>query len=119
MLNVCRKVKVTNTLQLESHPNIYAIGDVNDWSEQQQVVKAMKHAEIAAANILSQVKGSLANKKYTNQPELIVPINCKDSAYCLGCIYFLTLLFVSCRNKGLPIRASCWVFRWGIGSPVQ
>lgn len=99
VLNARGQIKVTNTFQLESHPNIYAIGDVIDWSEQKQVVKAMKHAEVAAANILSQVNGGSANKKYTNQPELIVIINGKVSGYCLGCLYSISDPFCLCHAE--------------------
>jgi NADH dehydrogenase FAD-containing subunit len=112
VLNARGQIKVKDTFQLESYPNIYAVGDVIDWSEQKQVVKAMKHAEVAAANILSQVNGGSPKKKYTNQPELIVIINGKVSAHCVGCIYSISdPLPVSCRNKGLPIWASCGVLR--------
>ena len=79
MLNARGQIKVTPTFQLESHTNIYAIGDVTDLAEQKQAAKAPKHAEIAAANILSQLNGGPANKKYAAQPELIIVTNGKVS----------------------------------------
>lgn len=85
-LNARGQIKVTPTFQLESHTNVYAIGDVIDWSEQKQVIKAMKHAQIAAANIISQLNGGSANKKYTGGPELIVITNGKVSDYCIVCV---------------------------------
>lgn len=48
-----------------------------DWQEQKQAAKAAKHAQIAAANILSQINGSDPKKKYTGQPELIIITNGK------------------------------------------
>lgn len=78
-LNARGQIKVTPTFQLETHTNIYAIGDVTDWSEQKQAAKAAKHAPIAAANILSQLNGGSASKKYTGEPELIIITNGKVS----------------------------------------
>jgi NADH dehydrogenase FAD-containing subunit len=86
VLNARGQIKVTSTFQLESHTNIYAIGDVIDWSEQKQAAKVPKHAQIAAANILSQLDGGSANKKYTGQPELISITNGKVSGCCLSCL---------------------------------
>ena len=88
VLNARGQIKVTATFQLESHTNIYAIGDLIDWSEQKQAAKAPKHAEIAAANILSQLNGGAATKKYTGQPELIIITNGKVSGYWLNSIIF-------------------------------
>jgi NADH dehydrogenase FAD-containing subunit len=85
-LNARGQIKVKPTFQLESYTNVYAIGDVIDWSEQKQVVKAMKHAQIAAENIISQLKGGSATKKYTGEPELIVITNGKASGYCIVCV---------------------------------
>ncbi|KAH9048426.1 FAD/NAD-P-binding domain-containing protein [Lactarius hengduanensis] len=77
VLNARGQIKVAPTFQIESHPNIYAIGDVIDWSEQKQLAKAPKHAQIAAANILSQLNGGSPGKQYTGQPELIIITNGK------------------------------------------
>jgi NADH dehydrogenase FAD-containing subunit len=87
VINARGQIKVTDTFQLESHPNIYAIGDVIDWSEQKQAAKAVKHADVAAANIISQVNGGSATKKYTGQPELIIITNGKVSGCCFGCLF--------------------------------
>ncbi|KAI0262522.1 FAD/NAD-P-binding domain-containing protein [Gloeopeniophorella convolvens] len=77
VLNSRGQIKVSATLQLESHPHIYAIGDVIDYAEQKQAAKAPKHAQIAAANILAQLGGGAAQKRYTGQPELIIVTNGK------------------------------------------
>jgi len=86
VLNARGQIKVTSTFQIESHPNIYAIGDVIDWSEQKQAAKTPKHAQIAAANILSQLSGGSPSKQYTGQPELIIITNGKVSGCRLGCL---------------------------------
>ena len=77
MLNPRGQIRIENTFQLKSHSNIYAIGDVIDWDEQKQAAKAPKHAQIAAANILSQIDGGAPKKSYSGQPELIVITNGK------------------------------------------
>lgn len=79
MLTPRGQIKIEKTFQLPSHPNVYAIGDVTDWAEQKQAAKAPKHAQIAAANILSQLNGGAAKKNYSGQPELIIITNGKVS----------------------------------------
>jgi NADH dehydrogenase FAD-containing subunit len=107
VLNARGQIKVTSTFQLESHTNIYAIGDVIDWSEQKQAAKVPKHAQIAAANILSQLDGGSANKKYTGQPELISITNGKkQGASYLGYLWGITLgngLSSSIKGKELLV----------------
>jgi NADH dehydrogenase FAD-containing subunit len=91
VLNARGQIKVKPTFQLESHTNIYAIGDVTDLPEQKQAAKAPKHAEIAAANILAQLDGGDANKKYSTQPELIIVTNGKkQGASYLGFLWGIT-----------------------------
>jgi NADH dehydrogenase FAD-containing subunit len=34
------QIRIENTFQLKSFTNVYAIGDVIDWSEQKQAAKA-------------------------------------------------------------------------------
>ena len=79
MLNPRGQIKIENTFRLKTYGNIYAIGDVIDWQEQKQAAKAPKHAQIAAANILSQINGGVPKKSYSGQPELIVITNGKVS----------------------------------------
>ncbi|KAH9973763.1 FAD/NAD-P-binding domain-containing protein [Lactifluus volemus] len=77
VLNSRGQIKIKSTFQLESHSNIYAIGDVTNLTEQKQAAKAPKHAQIAAANILSQLSGEAPKQTYSGQPELIVITNGK------------------------------------------
>jgi apoptosis-inducing factor 2 len=77
VLNSRGQIKIRTTFQLESYSNIYAIGDVTNLAEQKQATKAPKHAQIAAANILAQLRGSRPKKTYSGQPELIIITNGK------------------------------------------
>jgi apoptosis-inducing factor 2 len=84
VLNSRGQIKIKSTFQLESYSNIYAIGDVTNWTEQKQATKAPKHAQIAAANILTQLSGGVPKKTYSGQPELIIITNGKVGCYPLN-----------------------------------
>ena len=90
-LNPRGQIKIENTFQLKSHSNIYAIGDVIDWTEQKQAAKAPKHAQIAAANILAQIGGGAPKQVYSGQPELIIITNGKVRC---SSQFFPSLLFL-------------------------
>ncbi|KAH9960643.1 FAD/NAD-P-binding domain-containing protein [Russula dissimulans] len=77
VLNERGQIKIEKTFQLRSHPNIYAIGDVIDWTEEKQAAKTAKHAQIAAANIVAQLSGGIPTKTYAGQPEIIIISNGK------------------------------------------
>jgi len=85
-------VKVEPTLQLASHPDIYAAGDVIDWAEQKQAAKYTAHAAVVVANILTVVAGQTPVTKYKGSLELIVVTDGKrgGAAY-LGMLWGITL----------------------------
>jgi NADH dehydrogenase FAD-containing subunit len=70
-------VKVKPTLQLASHPDIYAAGDIIDWDEQKQAGKVNAHAPVVAANVLSSVAGQTPTSNYKGSIEMIVVTNGK------------------------------------------
>jgi len=70
-------VKVLPTLQLKSHPAIFALGDILDWDEQKQLFKTSGQASVIAANILSVLGGSEPRKNYKSGPEMILVTNGK------------------------------------------
>jgi len=65
-------VKVTPTLQLESHPNIFAIGDIIEWKEQKQAMKIYGHGTVAAKNIVALTLGQQAKTPYKGGPEMLL-----------------------------------------------
>ncbi|KAJ7135878.1 FAD/NAD(P)-binding domain-containing protein [Mycena epipterygia] len=69
-------VKVKPTLQLLNYPNIFAAGDIIDWKEQRQALKANAHAPVVMKNVVNYIKdGSL--KSYSTAFEAIVLTNGK------------------------------------------
>jgi NADH dehydrogenase FAD-containing subunit len=52
-----KQIKVTPTLQLPNHPDIFALGDAINTVEQKQVMKAMAHGGIITGNIIAQLSG--------------------------------------------------------------
>jgi len=86
------QIKIENTFQVKSHPNIYAIGDVIDWEEQKQAAKAAKHAQIAATNVLAQLNTGAPKTNYSGQPELIIITNGKKRGISfMGMLWGITL----------------------------
>lgn len=77
ILTETKLVKVEKTLQLSSHPAIFAVGDIIDWKEQKQAAKANGHCPIVVANVLSFLAGQPARKEYEGFPEMIMIINGK------------------------------------------
>ena len=72
MLSGRGDVKVKPTLQVEGYPRIFAVGDIIDWDEQKQAVKARQgHTPVVVANILSLVNGLGTRKVYKGFFELL------------------------------------------------
>lgn len=63
------------TLQLQSHPDIFAAGDAIDWNEQKMMAKYPKHADVVVANVVSYLKNGSTPRIYAGQSELIVLTN--------------------------------------------
>lgn len=109
MLNSRGQIKIRPTFQLESHSNVYAIGDVTNLAEQKQATKAPKHAQIAAANILAQLGGGVAKKTYSGQPELIIITNGKVG-YCSSYfgLFFLSDVSSPLQKRGISFMGMLW-----------
>ncbi|KZT30804.1 FAD/NAD-P-binding domain-containing protein [Neolentinus lepideus HHB14362 ss-1] len=84
-------VKVEPTLQVQSHPGIFAVGDIMDWQEAKQFAKARSHASVVVANVLTYLEGQPAKKVYKGSPELIIITNGKNGGFAyLGLLWGLT-----------------------------
>lgn len=64
-------MKVLPTLQLHSHPRIFAGGDIIEWKEQKQAAKAPNHASVIAKNAVALLEGKEMKVTYKGSPELI------------------------------------------------
>ncbi|MFB9834673.1 NAD(P)/FAD-dependent oxidoreductase [Actinoallomurus acaciae] len=51
------QVRVTETLNVDGHDHVYAIGDLTDLDEAKMAGHATRHAEVVAQNILAQMRG--------------------------------------------------------------
>ena len=70
-------VKVLPTLQVESHPSIFALGDIIEWPETKQFVKVYQHLPIVEANVIAYLKNKNLTKLYKGGPEMILITNGK------------------------------------------
>lgn len=77
VLTDTKLVKVEKTLQLSSHPTIFAVGDIVDWKEQKQAAKANGHGPVVVANVLSLLADLPVKKEYRGFPEMIMITNGK------------------------------------------
>ncbi|KIY62463.1 FAD/NAD(P)-binding domain-containing protein [Cylindrobasidium torrendii FP15055 ss-10] len=76
-------VKVKPTLQVQGHDDIYVMGDIIEWEEQRNAIKAQAHMGIVVPNILSSVAGNPPTKEYKGSYEIIALTNGRNS----GSIY--------------------------------
>ncbi|KAK4056997.1 hypothetical protein OIO90_001897 [Microbotryomycetes sp. JL221] len=74
--NSFRLVKTKPTLQLESHDNMFAIGDITDTDETKLMFYATSHVPIIVANIVSLIKGQQASKTYKAQGRGTIVVTC-------------------------------------------
>lgn len=75
MLDANGNVKIRPTLQLESYPDIFAVGDIISFAEQKQLAKVPGHAGVAAANILALTSGKEPKKFYKGTFEAVLITN--------------------------------------------
>ncbi|KAF8198630.1 hypothetical protein BJ912DRAFT_952153 [Pholiota molesta] len=114
-------VKVTPTLQVEGHHNIFALGDVIDWPEAKQLTKiSMGHAPVVISNVMSYLDGRLPKRAYKNCPEILaISIGRGGGASYLGYLWGLTFgghftryvksvdLMVGLARKSIGLPAQC------------
>ncbi|KLL11978.1 NAD(P)/FAD-dependent oxidoreductase [Protofrankia coriariae] len=62
------QVPVTETLNVHGYDHVYAIGDVTDVAEAKMAGYAMRHAEVVARNIISQLRGEQPTAIYRPLP---------------------------------------------------
>ncbi|MGP3963409.1 NAD(P)/FAD-dependent oxidoreductase [Nonomuraea sp. 3N208] len=69
-------IRVTETLNVEGHGNIYAIGDITDIAEAKMAGNAMRHAEVVADNIIAHVRGDRPAAVYrpSATPFVLLPL---------------------------------------------
>jgi NADH dehydrogenase FAD-containing subunit len=77
VLDVSGYVKVTDSLQLVGHPDIFALGDIISYAEQKQVAKIPGHGAVVVANLLSLMANKPTKKKYGGTFEMIAITNGK------------------------------------------
>jgi NADH dehydrogenase FAD-containing subunit len=70
------RVRVTGTLNVEGHRNVYALGDITDLAEAKMAGYAMQHAEVVAKNIVAQVRGEQPTATYRPSPvpSILLPL---------------------------------------------
>lgn len=65
-------IRVRPTLQIDRHPNMFALGDVIDWPEAKQLMKiSMGHTAVVITNVMSYLEGKVPKKTYTKSPEFL------------------------------------------------
>lgn len=86
-------MKMQPTLQLESYPSIWAVGDILDFPEGKRATKAPGQLNVLIPNLLVFLRDRNARltKKYTPSPENIVLTN---GAVCLFLFRFCGALIV-------------------------
>ncbi|MGW6058682.1 NAD(P)/FAD-dependent oxidoreductase [Streptomyces sp. NPDC055189] len=80
------QVRVTESLNVEGHSNIYALGDLTDLAEAKMAANAMKHADVIAENIRARVRGERPAAVYrpAPHPSILVPLGPKGGIGQMG-----------------------------------
>ncbi|KDR72483.1 hypothetical protein GALMADRAFT_73843 [Galerina marginata CBS 339.88] len=114
-------IKVAPTLQIDTHPNMFALGDIIDWPEAKQLTKiSLGHTPVIVANILSYLDGKVPKKVYTKSAEILTVSNGRNGgATYLGLLWGLTFgnfltkiiksndLMIGLARKGIGLGAEC------------
>jgi NADH dehydrogenase FAD-containing subunit len=66
------QVTVTETLNVQGHDHVYAVGDLTDVAEAKRAGWAMKHAEVVAENIAAQLRGEEPTATYQPLPHPMI-----------------------------------------------
>jgi NADH dehydrogenase FAD-containing subunit len=74
-------VKVLPSLQLQSHPSIFALGDITDLKEAKQFQKTAGHASVAVPNVLSYLEGEELKQHCKPGREIIMISNGRVSFF--------------------------------------
>lgn len=97
------RVIIDPTLQIHGYPSAFAMGDIIEWKEQKQAVKAMAQVPIVVHNILAVANGDTKSLKvYKGGLEWIAltlgTVSCVDS---FTSEFMVVLTCLSTRQGGL------------------
>ncbi|KAF9521810.1 hypothetical protein CPB83DRAFT_865217 [Crepidotus variabilis] len=104
-------IKVHSTLQVKSHPNIFALGDIVDWPEVKTLSKiTFGQSAVVIGNVSSFIKGKTLKKIYKGTSEVLAVSNGSNAgASYIGFLGGLTLgsgLTTMIKSKDLGINTA-------------
>ncbi|WP_406403482.1 NAD(P)/FAD-dependent oxidoreductase [Streptomyces uncialis] len=69
-------IRVTESLRVDGHRHVHAIGDITDLAEAKMAAHAVRHADVVARNILSQLRGEEPSAVYRPSPvgSILIPL---------------------------------------------